>query len=296
MNGDDKTMDAKNYVIDGVSFGGQQGENPIVLIGSIFYSGHHIITDPEKGEFHREKAEKYIKDFMNYSQKYRIPCALDVVAETPTAMIKFLDFTLDEFDGPIILDGIYDARLRGIQHIKDLGVPDRVIYDSIWKNTETELKAIKDAGIKTAILFGYDIADSSSSKRYSVMTEGTKKYPSLLKQAEQAGITQMLVDNVITHFDSVGDVIETNIMFKNMFGVPVGCGPANISYYLDKFDKAMTTKQTRDSSLIAVLSLFSDFLLFGPIERAKTAFMSAYIGVGIKNSLKFDLFDIYKRE
>ncbi|MFX1295311.1 MAG: tetrahydromethanopterin S-methyltransferase [Promethearchaeota archaeon] len=289
-------VDAKTYVIDGVSFGGSQGENPTVLIGSIFYSGHHIIKNPEKGEFHREKAEKYIKDFMNYSQKYNIPCVLDVVAETPDAMINFLNFTLDEFNGPIILDGIYDARIRGIQHIKDLGVADRIIYDSIWKNTELELQAIKNAGIKTAILFSYDIADSSSTKRYSIMTEGTKKYPSLLKQAEQAGITKMLIDNVITHFDSVGDVIETNIMFKNMFGLPVGCGPANISYYMAKFDKEMTTQDMRDASLTSILSLFSDFLLFGPIERAKTAFMSAYIGIGVKNSLKFNFFDIYQNK
>ncbi len=289
-------VDLKTYNIDGVSFGGAQGENPTVLIGSIFYSGHHIVSDPEKGEFDRGKAERYIKDFMALSRKYHIPSVLDVVAETPTAIVKFLDFTLDEFDGPIILDGIYDARLRGLQHIKDLGVPDRIIYDSIWKNTETELHAIKDAGIKTSILFGYDIADSSSSKRFIVMTEGSKKYPSLLKQAEQAGITQMLVDNVITTFDSVGDVIETNIMFKNIFGLPCGCGPANISYYLAKFDKEMTTKEVRDSSLIALLCLYSDFILFGPIERAKTAFMSAYIGNGVKNSLKFDLFDIYKNK
>jgi len=289
-------VDAKTYIIDGVAFGGKQGENPTVLIGSIFYSGHHIVTDPNKGEFNKEKAKQYIKNFRDYSKKYRIPCALDVVAETPTAMIKFLDFAIDEFTGPIVLDGIYDARLRGIQHVKDRGVGDRIIYDSIWKNTKTELAALKDAGIKSAILFSYDIADSSSSKRFSVMTEGTKKYPSLLKQAEQAGITQMLVDNVITHFDSVGDVIETNIMFKNMFKLPVGCGPANISYYLAKFDKEMTTQEIRDSSLIAILCLFSDFLLFGPIERAKTAFMSAYIGIGVKNSLKFDLFEIYQGE
>ncbi len=289
-------IDAKTYMVDGVAFGGRQGENPIVLIGTIFYSGHHIITNPEEGEFNREKARRYIQDFMKFSQKYRIPCALDVVAETPAAIVKFLDFALDEFDGPIVLDGIYDARLRGIQHVKDLGVPDRIIYDSIWKNTETELTALKDAGIKTAILFSYDIADSSAIKRFSILNEGTKKYSSLLKQAEQASITQMMVDNVITNFDSVGDVIETNIMFKNMYGFPVGCGPANISYYLEKFDKEMTTKSIRDASLIAVLSLFSDFLLFGPIERAQTAFMSAYIGVGVKNSLKFDIFDIYKRD
>lgn len=288
------TEKPRTYVIDGVPFGGAQGENPPVLIGSIFYSGHHLITDPERGEFDQEKAKRYLQEYMNYSKKYKIPCALDVVAETPAAMIKFLDFTLKQFNGPIILDGIYEARIAGIQHVKDLGVADRIIYDSIWKNDDDELKAVKDAGIKTAILFSYDIGDSSPLRRYSVMTEGTSKYPSLVKQAERAGITQMLIDNVITHFETIGDVIESNIMFKNVFGVPVGCGPANISYYLAKYDKEMTSKEIRDSSLIAVLCLFSDFLLFGPIERAKSAFMGAYIGIGIKNSLKFNLFDAYK--
>ena len=283
-----------SYLIDGVSFGGAQGENPAVLIGSIFYSGHHLITDPENGDFDREKAQQYIRDFMAYSKKYKIPCALDVVAETPTAMIKFLDFALEEFNGPIVLDGIYNARMAGIEHIKDIGVADRIIYDSIWKNEDAELQALRDAGIKTAILFGYDISDSSPMKRYSIMTEGTAKYPSLLNQAERAGVNQMLIDNVITHFETIGDVIESNILFKNTFNVPVGCGPANISYYLAKYDKEMTTKEIRDSSLIAILCLFSDFILFGPIERAKSAFMSAYIGIGIKNSLKFNLFEAYK--
>jgi tetrahydromethanopterin S-methyltransferase subunit H len=289
-------MDAKTYVIDGVSFGGAQGENPTVLIGSIFYTGHNIVTDPNEGEFNKEKATQYIENFMNYSKEYQIPCALDVVAETPVAMEKYLDFTLEEFQGPIILDGIYDARLHGVQYVKDHGIQDRIIYDSIWKSSEKELNALKQAGIKSAILFGYDVADSSASKRFMIMTSGSKKYPSLLDQAEQAGIKQMLVDNVITHFDSVGDVIETNIMFKNMFGFPVGCGPANISYYLNKFDKRKTTKEIRDSSLIAIMCLFSDFLLFGPIERARSAFMSAYIGIGVKHSLKFDLIDIYQSD
>ncbi|MHA1265813.1 MAG: tetrahydromethanopterin S-methyltransferase subunit H family protein [Candidatus Helarchaeota archaeon] len=286
----------KRYEISGVTFGGVQGENPVVLIGTIFYSGHHLVSDPERGEFDQEKARKYISEFMELSRKYRIPGVLDVVAETPEAIVKYLDFTLDEVEGPIILDGIYEARLRGIEHVKDLGVSDRIIYDSIWKNTNKELQALKDAKIRTAILFSYDVADSSLSKRFSVMTSGTKKYPSLLKQAEQAGITQLLIDNVITTMESIGDVIETNIMFKNMFGHPVGCGPANISYYLQKYEKEMTVTEIREASLISILCLFSDFLLFGPIERAKTAFMSAYIGNRIKNALTFDLFDLFKKE
>jgi len=40
-----------------VSVGGLPGQNPTVLIGSIFYAKHSIIIDEEKGDFDVGKAE-----------------------------------------------------------------------------------------------------------------------------------------------------------------------------------------------------------------------------------------------
>ncbi|MEM5818410.1 MAG: tetrahydromethanopterin S-methyltransferase subunit H, partial [Desulfitobacterium hafniense] len=36
------------YDINGVKVGGQPGEYPTVLIGSIFYRGHKIVSDGQK--------------------------------------------------------------------------------------------------------------------------------------------------------------------------------------------------------------------------------------------------------
>ncbi|MFH2044152.1 MAG: tetrahydromethanopterin S-methyltransferase subunit H, partial [Pseudomonadota bacterium] len=37
------TQEQKTYTIGDVTIGGQPGENPTVLMGSIFYQGHRIV-------------------------------------------------------------------------------------------------------------------------------------------------------------------------------------------------------------------------------------------------------------
>ncbi|MFX1441575.1 MAG: hypothetical protein ACFFFD_15130, partial [Promethearchaeota archaeon] len=46
--------------IDGVKVGGIPGKNPSVLIGTIFYKNHKIVTDERRGLFIRSKAEELI--------------------------------------------------------------------------------------------------------------------------------------------------------------------------------------------------------------------------------------------
>ena len=53
--------DQKVYDIRGVKVGGQPGEYPTVLIGTIFYEGQKIVKDKNKGIFDRDAAEELIK-------------------------------------------------------------------------------------------------------------------------------------------------------------------------------------------------------------------------------------------
>ena len=46
--------------INGTLIGGQPGENPIAMSGSIFFAGHSIVTDPIRGEFNQELAHKLL--------------------------------------------------------------------------------------------------------------------------------------------------------------------------------------------------------------------------------------------
>ena len=53
------TAEQKVFDIAGVKVGGKPGENPSVLIGSMFFRGHKIVSDPEKGIFDKAKAKSF---------------------------------------------------------------------------------------------------------------------------------------------------------------------------------------------------------------------------------------------
>ena len=56
-------FDKEQIVLDvaGLKIGGQPGEYPTVIAGTIFYGGHKIISDEKAGVFDKDKAEGLIK-------------------------------------------------------------------------------------------------------------------------------------------------------------------------------------------------------------------------------------------
>jgi tetrahydromethanopterin S-methyltransferase subunit H len=48
------------YDIKGVKIGGQPGQYPTVMIGSIFYHGDKIVEDQKEGIFNKSEAEKLL--------------------------------------------------------------------------------------------------------------------------------------------------------------------------------------------------------------------------------------------
>ena len=62
-------FDKEQVVFDfaGVKMGGQPGEYPTVLAGTIFYGGHNIISDELTGDFDKEKAETLVNDMASIS-------------------------------------------------------------------------------------------------------------------------------------------------------------------------------------------------------------------------------------
>lgn len=204
----------------------------IVLIGSIFYSRHAIVEDHNKGIFNREKAEELINKQEELADKYQISSTLDVVAETGEAMVKYLDFILDLYDKPIILDGYVEARVAGLKYVIEHGVSDKIIYNSINPiNTKEELELIKEAKIKYAVIFDYDPSYTTPPRRLALLT-GDGRKEGLIQKAKKLGIKEMLIDVVPTDIKSLGEVIETLLLVKATYSYPAGCGPANVSYYM----------------------------------------------------------------
>ena len=80
------------YDIAGVKIGGQPGEYPTVLAGTIFYGGHNIINDELTGDFDKDKAEKLIKDMEEMTDVTGNPCIVQVFGQTPEALTKYIEF------------------------------------------------------------------------------------------------------------------------------------------------------------------------------------------------------------
>ncbi len=256
-----------------------------LLIGSIFYSGHKIVEDPIRGVFDKSKAEQLINLQEEMEDTFRIRGMLDVVSEGNEAIIRYIDFVADKTDKPFILDGYMEARIAGLKYAHEIGIMDRIIYNSIsTMNTSEEIRVMKECGVKNAIIFCYDPSYTLPFRRLILLTE-----KGLLKRAEEVGVKNILIDVVPTDLKSLGSVIEALLLIKSTYEYPVGCGPANFSYYLSDFLKEEIDITTIVSSVDAVSHLFSDFLFYGPIERAKIAFGCASILEEVKGGLSNEM-------
>jgi tetrahydromethanopterin S-methyltransferase subunit H len=81
----------KIFEVGGVKIGGQPGELPTVLIGSLFHEGHRIVKDPKLGIFDKRRAERLTNIQEEMSEKKGVPCMLDVVGETVEGSSSTID-------------------------------------------------------------------------------------------------------------------------------------------------------------------------------------------------------------
>lgn len=97
-------FDKEQIVLDiaGVKIGGQPGEYPTVLAGTIFYGGHSIIEDEKKGVFDKDKAEELIKIQEEMSDTTGNPHLVQVFGATEDAIVKYLEFVADVTDVPFL--------------------------------------------------------------------------------------------------------------------------------------------------------------------------------------------------
>lgn len=147
--------------IGGVELGGQIGERPCVLIGSILYSGHRIVQDPAEGIFDTREARRLLDLQAELSRQYSIPHMIDVIGESETAMVKYIDLVVQNSDVPFLVDATNpEVRLAGMRRAAQLDALDRAIYNSIDPHsTEEELEAIAEIGTENAVILAFRLAE-----------------------------------------------------------------------------------------------------------------------------------------
>ena len=260
----------KTFKIGGVTIGGPAGQNPPLLIASMFHNKDRILAD-RKGNFDRQKAKELIRQQEGLAKKTGVPGMVAMVANTPEEARIYIDFFLENSDMPFGIDmWVAEQRAKATEYVCRLGVQDKFLYNSItpWdKDIKGQINKLKDLGIRHVVVQAFDDKDQTPAGRL-------KSLESILSQGADAFET-VIVDTSVMNLPSTSLSLVANRMIKEKFGLPCGGAYSNGTHMwkaskdvwgLDGF-KAMDAAAQGISSV-----LWSDFNFYGPIVTAPRIF------------------------
>ncbi|HPA98397.1 MAG TPA: tetrahydromethanopterin S-methyltransferase subunit H [Methanothrix sp.] len=265
----------------GVRMGGQPGELASVLCGTIFYQGHKIVEDEERGLFDRAAAERLVARQAELSEETGCPSVLHIYARSSEAFSRYLDFTEKAWSGPFIIDSADPAtRMAAAALASEQGYADKAVYNSISLATdEAEARAIRDSEVDSAIILAYNPTQPGVDGSLAVLeTGGQARERGLLDAARDMGINNMLIDPAVLPLGSgAGAALRFSVAAKARLGYPVGSGIHNaVSSWPWLAGKGAAAKRGCDAAAAAMQLLSAaDFLLYGPIESAEIIFPAA---------------------
>jgi len=259
------------FEIAGVKVGGNIGENPTVMIGSIFYKGDKTVKDEENGVFDREAAKNLIVKAEEMSEKTGLPAMLDVICTNPKSAEEYLRFAAETTKMPLLIDAVSEeAALRGLEIIRDLGIEERTVYNSISPDTKESIyRKIREVGLKSAIVLTFSTRAIISSK------ERVKLLESLLPKVKAAGLEKILIDTVVMDISTLGLACKAIYEIKDQYGYPAGCAAHNaVSSWKALRRKKSPLLTSVCSSVVSTLpvAIGADFVLYGPIKEAEYMF------------------------
>ncbi len=263
---------------------------PPVLIGTIFYQGQSIVDRNNSQNFDKEKAKKKIQSQIELAEKYKLPNLIEISADNPNAMVKYLEFYLDNFEPPLVLGGTFEARLSGIEYLIENGVkPEEIIYNTISNlNNKKELDLIKKFKIQSVVILILGSNNMTSTQRFKYITERNQPGDiSLLEGVKNLGVQRIWIDGGVIDLESLTHILETQQLISTSLKLPVGTAP---NLFLFKFSSPRLNikfhTRYRRASIMFIASWFSNFIFYGAVEDAKECFASAYQTITFKNILK----------
>ena len=143
--------------IGNISVGGQPGENPVVMIATVFYTNHAALLDEKTGKIDKKLVEQELNEYSEIVEETGMQGIIDVVGGYPEALLKQCEFIADVVDYPFLVDGLNDSsRIPAMEGLKDIGLLDRAILNSIDEATSEEsLQKLKEIGVKSAVLLTF---------------------------------------------------------------------------------------------------------------------------------------------
>lgn len=276
----------KVFNIGGINVGGQPGENPPLLIASMFHNKDRILVD-RKGNFERQKAKELLKTQEELSSSTGIPSMVAMVANSPEEAEIYIDFYLETTNMPFGIDmWVAEKRAKATEYVSKLGVQDKFLYNSItpWdKDIKGQVNKLKDLGIKHVVVQAFDDKDQTPAGRLNSLE-------AILSQGADSFET-IIVDTSVMNLPSTSFSLIANKLIKEKLGLPCGGAYSNGTHMwkeakelwgLDGF-KAMDAVAQAMST-----ALWSDFNFYGPIVTAPRIFPAVATAQTLLSTLVYD--------
>ncbi len=281
---------SKFYSYGNIKLGRGSFELPPVLIGTIFYQNETIVDRKNSEIFNIQKAKKRIDTQISLSEKYNIPHLIEISAITPKAMIKYLEFYLDNYEPPFVLGGNFESRVAGIKYLAELSIkPDQYIYNTISNlKNKKEIQILQKYKIKSIVVLILGSNNMTSTQRFAYLTENNQPDNSnILEGLKSIGIKKILIDGGVIDIESLAHVLETQKLISVSLELPVGTAP-NLFLFQYSSPRLNTKFHTRyrRASIMFIASWLSNFIFYGAIEDAKESFASAKQSFEFKNIIK----------
>ncbi len=272
------------FKIGGVEFGGQPGKRRTVMVGSLFYPRHSVVEDRVEGRLKPGALEKLLGDVSRASEETGCPTALMVFAETERCMRSHLENVAEAYDGPLFIDSpSADVRIAGVVRAREMGVHDRVVYNTLNAGVaEKELKALKENGVRSAVLLAFNPADLQAKGKIYLLENGGGILPrGLVELAQSHGVDKPLLDMaVMASEQGAGSALRGIMISKAKWGFPCGCAMHNaVESYppLAKLqaDDRKIFRYVDVAAAVMPIMAGADYVMYGPIEFARRTFHAA---------------------
>jgi tetrahydromethanopterin S-methyltransferase subunit H len=256
--------------INSTSLGGQPGERPTVMIGSLFFRGHQIVSDHRMGHFDRQKARNLLELEKEMVSETGNPNIIDVIGDTGDALIRYIEFVAEHSTAPILVDSAScAARLETIRYFAGSTLVPRLIYNSLDEHcSEEELDCLGECGVKSVVLLAFSPRHLKPQARVDMLVNH------LLPAAKRAGIENILVDTGVLDIPSIGWATQAIRLVKAQLGYPCGCAPSNALYQWTRLrDKGQPAFEAASAATFTLpISYGANFVFYGPMRNAPWAY------------------------
>ena len=257
--------------IAGLKVGGQPGENPPLLIASMFHNKDKILEDRKTAKFDRARAVELIRNQEELSRLTGIPSMVAMVANTPEEAKAYIDFYIERTSMPFGIDmWVAEQRAKATEYIAKLGLQDKFLYNSItpWdRDIPGQVRRLKDLGIKHVVVQAFDDKDQTPAGRLNSLE-------SILAQGAD-GFETVIVDTSVMNLPSTSFSLIANRLIKEKLGLPCGGAYSNGTHMWKGAREAWGIEGFRAMDAVTqgmASVLWSDFNFYGPIVTAPRIF------------------------